>query len=79
MIGLEINGRFKAYAFKELPKGEGSITDRFAGRAIVLEYNSTARSGTVRDEQGKVIPSINSFWFAWYAFHPETEVYEEGR
>lgn len=76
VIGLEIEGQYKAYAFEQLPDGEGRITDRFAGQQITLEFNTPARSGTVYAADGRVIPTINSFWFAWYGFHPDTAIYE---
>jgi len=24
---------------------------------------------------GELLPAVRMFWFAWYAFHPETQVY----
>jgi len=26
------------------------------------------------DRHGKEIPTVIVYWFAWYAFHPDTEV-----
>ncbi|THJ24941.1 MAG: hypothetical protein CAF45_003730 [Nitrospira sp. CG24E] len=28
------------------------------------------------DTEGKLLPSIMAFWFAWYAFHPKTEIFK---
>ena len=30
----------------------------------------------IKDMSGKILPSINTFWFAWYAFHPDTEIFK---
>ena len=75
VLGLELDGKFKAYPFAELSGSGGEIMDRFAGRALTLRYNPKGPSARVFDARGKEIPAITSFWFAWYAFHPETEVY----
>lgn len=40
-----------------------------------LDYDLQSRSGRAFDQQGVEIPLINGFWFAWYGFHPQTEVY----
>lgn len=28
------------------------------------------------DDEGRPLAGINGFWFAWYAFHPDTEVFK---
>lgn len=76
VIGIEIDGSFKAYPFAELAKVKSPLKERFAGRKLIVSFDVESRSGEVRDGSGKLLPSINSFWFAWYAFHPETEVFD---
>ena len=75
VIGFELDGRFKAYPFAELTKVESPLEDNFGGHDLVLSFDVATRSGEIRDSSGQLLPSINSFWFAWYAFHPETEVF----
>lgn len=75
VIGFELDGRFKAYPFAELSKVESPLEDNFGGQDLVVLFDAATRSGEIRDSSGKLLPSINSFWFAWYAFHPETEVF----
>lgn len=80
VITLELNGKTKAYPFSELAlqaKNSGSdrITDVVAEQPIVIEFNLQARSGRILDAQNNEIPSFSAFWFAWIAFHPDTEVY----
>ena len=76
VLGVELEGRFKAYPFAELSASSSEIRDRFANRDLTLRYNPKGPSARVYDAGGKEIPAITSFWFAWYAFHPETEVYQ---
>ena len=75
VLGLELNGQFKAYPIAELSKHQGPLRDRFAGRDLAIEFRPESGSARVLDADGKQIPAVNSFWFAWYAFHPDTEVF----
>lgn len=75
VIGVELDGRFKAYPFSELERTQTPFTDRIGERSVRVEYDAAHRSGRVFDADGQEIPSLIGFWFAWYAFHPETEVY----
>ena len=75
-MGLEIDGRFKAYPFQELAKGASRFDDKFAGEAFSVEFDERNRTARVVREDGIEVPTIMAFWFAWYAFHPETEIYK---
>ncbi len=75
VIGVELDGRFKAYPFAELERTATPFTDRIGERGVRVEYDAAHRTGRVLDATGREIPSVIGFWFAWYAFHPETEVY----
>jgi len=76
VIGLELNGLFKAYPFIELDKSKTNVIhDNIEGQAIEVHFNSQHRSGFIRLNSGEILPTLTSYWFAWYAFHPETEVY----
>ena len=76
VLGLEINGKFKAYPFAELSKKAEPFTDEFEGTELTVRYNDEARSARIFDKAGKEVAAVNSFWFAWFAFHPDTEVYQ---
>jgi hypothetical protein len=52
------------------------VNDRFAGRTLTIRFDATWGNGQIYSEEGKEIPSATSFWFAWYAFHPDTEVFQ---
>ena len=76
VIGIELNGHYKAYAFIELDKSGGSvIQDKIGEHTIEVHFNSQHRSGFIRLSSGETLPSLTSYWFAWYAFHPETDIY----
>ena len=76
VLAIEINNKFKAWPFSELGKtGQTTIQDNFAGKQLTLNFDSTTRSGEILDSKGKALPAINLFWFAWIAFHPNSEVW----
>ena len=75
VIGVERDGRFKAYPFAELERANTPFSDPIGDHPVRVEYDAAHRSGRVLDANGQEIPSMIGFWFAWYAFHPETEVY----
>lgn len=76
VIGVEINGKFKAYAFSELEKLKGKVLkDTFQGKELTIKYKPSSKSAEIFDAEGNPIPAVTNFWFAWFAFHPDTEVY----
>ncbi|MEX0917342.1 MAG: DUF3179 domain-containing protein [Candidatus Paceibacterota bacterium] len=71
VLGVELNGKFKAYHAPSLP--EGTTTDQFAGETITLEKSDI---GEVRMFiEGEEIQYIGGFWFSWLAVHPNTNLY----
>lgn len=77
VLGLEIEGRYKAYPFAELAKtGRRQITDHFAGRRVSIRFDPDSASARAVDDMGRALPGVTSFWFAWYTFHPDTEVFQ---
>ncbi len=76
VLGLEVDGQFKAYPFAELSRTDGVIKDNVNGKALVIYYNHNSHSARVTDAAGKPLPGITAFWFAWVAFHPETAVFK---
>lgn len=75
VLGIEIKGAFKAYPFTELKKVKAPFSDAVNGRTIQIHFNPRAQTASVRDTDGKPLPSVTAFWFAWYAFHPDTQVF----
>jgi hypothetical protein len=42
---------------------------------VVLEWDAANRSVDVTDATGSPVAAIQGFWFAWFAFHPDTLVF----
>ena len=67
--------KYKAYKEEDL-KTAGSIEDTVGGSAIKLEMGDIGMV-TVKDvgTGDEIVKEIN-FWFSWYAFHPDTGLYD---
>ena len=76
VLGVEVKGAFKAYPFAELKKVKGPLTDQINGQKVRILFNPRALSASVTDADGQPMPSVVAFWFAWYAFHPDTQVFK---
>jgi len=80
VMGITINGKHKAYPFAELAKlGTTRLQDQFQGQQLTLEIDVPNRDGKILDANGKPVDLVNGFWFAWYAFHPDTAVFKAGQ
>lgn len=80
VLGLEIQGKSKAYPFSELEKsGKKEIHDKFQGKSLRIVYDADAKSAEIIDNKGNPIPAVTNFWFAWFAFNPDTEVFTAGK
>ena len=75
VLGLVLDGKAKAYPFVELAKSSGELNDIFAGQDIHVRYSQIHKSAEIFDAAGNPLPGVTLFWFAWYAFHPQTEIY----
>jgi len=75
VIGLSLGNNSKAYPFAELSRTHGQLRDGFSNRDILIRFDAENRTGAVFDVDGEEMPSTISYWFAWQAFHPDTEVY----
>ena len=75
VVGVVLEGHAKAYAFDRLAKEKRPVQDRLGGKAIVVHYDPEGETAYVEDAQGRLLPSVQAYWFAWAAFYPETELY----
>ena len=75
VIGIELGGKSKAYPFSELNKVSSPIKDVVSKVPIQIHYDGKTGTAVIRDEKNIELPSVVGFWFAWYAFHPETELF----
>lgn len=75
IFGIELNGAYKAYQEKDLIE-LGSIEDTVNGINIKVERDEAGIIKITNLETKEEIVKERDFWFAWYAFHPDTGLYE---
>lgn len=75
VIGVELDGLTKAYPFSELARVKSPFKDKIGKKTVTVAYDSKSRTATIRDTSGKELPSVVGFWFAWYVFHKDTQVF----
>ena len=79
VLGIVLDGIAKAYPFSELEQGPHSFDDTIGSRKIKVQFDPVSRTARIKDKNGNDIPSVVSYWFAWDAFYPKTEVYKGPR
>lgn len=83
VLGVEVDGRARAYGFSRLARFVGNRPGTFddvAGDKLVrVHFDPENRTGWVQTQYGEEIPSVITYWFAWYAFHPDTSCFPELR
>lgn len=77
VLGMRLGNQARAYPFVELGKyGKDTFTDQLGGQRFVVNWDADNNSASITDLQGAAMNSTTAFWFAWYAFHPDTEIFE---
>jgi len=77
VLGLQNGGSYKAYPFIELnKKGSPSFKDSLNGTEYLVKWDKENQSGNIYNNRGTMIPTIQSYWFAWFTFHPKTQVFK---
>jgi hypothetical protein len=79
VLGLRLGAAAKAYPFSALAQrvdAQGRLHDRLGDQSIEIRFDREHRSAEAFDARGQPLPSVMAFWFAWFAFHPQTEVLE---
>ena len=75
VLGVTRSGKSKAYPFLELKNAPTRFKDKIGSEEIEIVYEPEFKTTHVFDKNGKEIPTLIAYWFAWTAFHPETAVY----
>lgn len=77
VVGVKLGDTVRAYPTAVIRRApDGTVRDSIGDMAIVLEADGEA--GSVRVvEAPPAAQVVHTFWFAWAAFHPETEIYGE--
>ena len=74
---IEIDKKSKAYPLAWLRTNPGVLSDQMGEERIKIEVNQEGEVVSVKTRQGKMVPAIFAYWFAWQAFHTNTEVFKK--
>jgi len=74
VFGIEVNGKYKAYSELDV-KSSKVIEDTVNGVDVKIERDEAGIVTITNLETNERIPHERDFWFAWFAFHPETGLY----
>jgi len=75
VLGVVRDGKARAYLGSLVTAAGGALDDEFQGRKIHVAYSS--RDGVFRYEAPADVEVTEAYWFAWKAFHPDTEVWRD--
>jgi hypothetical protein len=75
VLGIEVDGVRRAYLGSILTGEGGRIIDEVASRKVRIAYDS--ESGTFQWEAPDGVQVTDAYWFAWKAFHPDTEIWHD--
>ena len=75
VYGIEVNASAKAYP-ETVFDGKRIIEDTVGNTAIRLEKSESGQIKVTNLETREEIIPIRLFWFAWAAFHPDTQLYQ---
>lgn len=75
IFGIEVNGVYKAYKEEDLMR-MGTFEDTVGNMRIRITRDDVGIVRIIRVETDEEIVKERDFWFAWYAFHPDTLLYE---
>lgn len=77
VLGVEIDGQKKAYPFEALKRAPSPLGDTISKSAVNIYFDSASGEAYVTDKDGTQLPSLVTYWFVWYGFYPDTEIYKE--
>ncbi len=75
VIGVVRPGGTRAYALRGLRDLERPLKDKLGDELLTVSYDAEADDVRVKDSAGREVIHVRLFWFAWFAFHPDTDVW----
>jgi hypothetical protein len=75
VLGVVVGGVARAYLGSIVTREGGAVDEEFRGKRIRIAYDSAA--GTFSWDMPEGVELVESYWFAWKAFHPDTEIWHD--
>jgi hypothetical protein len=74
VVGVVVDGVARAYLGSILTAAGGRAVDEIDGKHIQIDYDTNLGAFAWEVDEG--VDVTEAYWFAWKAFHPDTEVWE---
>ncbi|GAA3530578.1 DUF3179 domain-containing protein [Zobellella aerophila] len=74
VTGLVVNGEAKAYPHRVLNKSAAPVYDTLGGQRLRITLDP-AGNPHFFTEDGRELSGQPGYWFAWFAFYPETAIF----
>ncbi|WP_434362225.1 DUF3179 domain-containing protein [Parasalinivibrio latis] len=76
VLGIKNSSRQLAIPFIEMEKqNKAQFPLEWEGETVTIHWSQANQSAWVTNSDGKILPSTLLYWFAWYAFNPDTEIF----
>jgi hypothetical protein len=76
VLGVIVKGKARAYLGSIVTAAGGKVEDSFEGERIRFTYDTD--TSLFRWDLGSAVDVTESYWFAWKAFHPDTDIWKGG-
>ncbi len=75
VLGIVIDGDPRVWPFSELAGAGALIHDCVGGQKVEVRFHKMNGSARLLDRDGRPLPAVTGYWFAWMAFHPDSRVF----
>ncbi|GAB3518952.1 DUF3179 domain-containing protein [Photobacterium alginatilyticum] len=80
VLGYKGSKQNIAFPFSELRKhDQEKFRYQFEGKQLTIHWDSQNQSAWISDSTGQQLSSTMLYWFAWYAFYPDTKIFKAGK
>lgn len=74
VLGVWVGETYRAYPESRFPPGQNEVSEKIGDKRLTIALDRNSRTmRVVSADEG--VSWLYSFWFAWYAMHPDTTVY----
>jgi len=75
VLGVVVDDRPRAYLGSLVTRAGGKVEDELGGKKIGLVYST--EDGIYGYDVAEGVDVTEAYWFAWKAFHPDTEIWND--
>lgn len=76
VIGIKVAGIAKAYPINMI-KNKGRPIEDVIGSLKIKVFAFSDNTAYITDAEGRLLPAVTMYWFAWSAFNKDTLIYEQ--